>query len=677
MPSTVTSILDGLSTSVAVKAPCRVATTVNITLSGLQTVDSVAVVADDRVLVKDQSTASENGIYVASSGNWTRAKDFDGNRDVRKGTLVVVESSGVNIYYRVTASNPIVIGTSSITFEAVSGTLTQAAVGAVLYPLSGAEGSASITPTDFSDQYGNIERTGAANASNSSTAIQAMINQNEVATGAAVIVPHGRYVLNAMLDSDGVLSIYGTGYYSELELPSAATHRALLVQDDSFAAINGVRLRDFRVDGNTGGAFESGLVQLNNAVGFVVDGLWVENGSRASGASGCNGVAFSAGTNGGTGPRGTVLNSYFEGMSKGAINISTECDGITAAFNISKSNTGNGTTPGIQVFGAFRSKIIGNIAQGNQGRGIFAAADTLPNPTSYTLIALNHSYGNGTGTGEGDGIAVTNPNASVSHARSIVESNFVIDNGDGLVSGGSGITVVATKSVDVRGNWVYDNALHGIFLSAQGAIASGHIRVVDNVIENNNVKDNASGAGVFVAGTFDTLEISRNKIYNSDAALRHRYGIYIDDAAVINDLTILDNDITGMVSANHYFGAGGAAITRFFIRVRGQHQTDDANQDTVFAFPLPDNSACYLKITAVGIKDDGTKRAAYERRALIYRDGAGATIESGSQTSLFSQETDADYDASISVTGNLMVILIRGDTGDTVNWRWTAEAQSI
>jgi hypothetical protein len=59
------------------KRPVRVATTANITLSGTQTIDGIAVVAGDRVLVKDQTTASQNGVYVVASGSWARATDFD------------------------------------------------------------------------------------------------------------------------------------------------------------------------------------------------------------------------------------------------------------------------------------------------------------------------------------------------------------------------------------------------------------------------------------------------------------------------------------------------------------------------------------------------------------------------------------------------------------------------
>jgi hypothetical protein len=55
------------------KAPARAATTVNITLSGAQTIDTVSVVAGDTVLVKNQTNAAENGIYTVQTGAWTYA----------------------------------------------------------------------------------------------------------------------------------------------------------------------------------------------------------------------------------------------------------------------------------------------------------------------------------------------------------------------------------------------------------------------------------------------------------------------------------------------------------------------------------------------------------------------------------------------------------------------------
>lgn len=68
--------LDYFATGLSWKQPVLVASTANLPLSGLGTIDTtVTVQAGDRVLVKNQSTASENGIYIAASGPWSRSAD--------------------------------------------------------------------------------------------------------------------------------------------------------------------------------------------------------------------------------------------------------------------------------------------------------------------------------------------------------------------------------------------------------------------------------------------------------------------------------------------------------------------------------------------------------------------------------------------------------------------------
>jgi hypothetical protein len=67
--------VDTVAQGLDVKASVLVATTANITLSGAQTIDGVSVVAGDRVLVKDQTTQADNGIYVAATGAWARSAD--------------------------------------------------------------------------------------------------------------------------------------------------------------------------------------------------------------------------------------------------------------------------------------------------------------------------------------------------------------------------------------------------------------------------------------------------------------------------------------------------------------------------------------------------------------------------------------------------------------------------
>lgn len=156
----VTDRLSGLSTSVAVKPPVKVVTNAAITLSGEQTINGVAVVEGNRVLVKDQTDASANGIYVVDTTAWARAQDFDGARDVVDGTLVV-SNNDTSIYYRLTSDDPITIGTSNITFEIISGAVTQSSIGATLYPRTAAEISAGKTPAFYFYPEGNPRRYGA------------------------------------------------------------------------------------------------------------------------------------------------------------------------------------------------------------------------------------------------------------------------------------------------------------------------------------------------------------------------------------------------------------------------------------------------------------------------------------------------------------------------------------
>lgn len=106
----------------AIKAPVRAATTANITLAGLQTIDGVALAAGDRVLVKNQSTATNNGLYNASTGNWTRTSDANNNSQFANGMLVTVTSGSVNSgkIYQLTTADPTVLGTSNITWQIFS-----------------------------------------------------------------------------------------------------------------------------------------------------------------------------------------------------------------------------------------------------------------------------------------------------------------------------------------------------------------------------------------------------------------------------------------------------------------------------------------------------------------------------------------------------------------------------
>lgn len=105
-------------TSEAIKVPCVVATTANIVLSGLQTINTVAVIEQDRVIVKDQTDATENGIYNVSTSAWTRAKDFDEDSNITNGVFVLDTHEG--IAYSVRFAGAMDLGVTEITFEGIS-----------------------------------------------------------------------------------------------------------------------------------------------------------------------------------------------------------------------------------------------------------------------------------------------------------------------------------------------------------------------------------------------------------------------------------------------------------------------------------------------------------------------------------------------------------------------------
>lgn len=105
------------------KNSVRVATTANINLSGIQTIDGIALSAGNRVLVKNQNTASQNGIYVVVSGGaWTRAEDADASIEVTPGMMVPVEQGATlaDTRWQLITDGAIVLGTTALTFQNVT-----------------------------------------------------------------------------------------------------------------------------------------------------------------------------------------------------------------------------------------------------------------------------------------------------------------------------------------------------------------------------------------------------------------------------------------------------------------------------------------------------------------------------------------------------------------------------
>lgn len=121
--------VDALVNNLDWKASVRVATTGNGTLASAfdngSSVDGVTLATGNRILIKNQGTGSENGIYtVNASGAPTRATDFDADAEVTGGALVAVEEGTANAdkTFQLTTNNPITVGSTSLVFAEFGGT---------------------------------------------------------------------------------------------------------------------------------------------------------------------------------------------------------------------------------------------------------------------------------------------------------------------------------------------------------------------------------------------------------------------------------------------------------------------------------------------------------------------------------------------------------------------------
>lgn len=120
--------VDSVAQGLDVKASVVAATTANITLSGAQTIDGVSVVAGDRVLVKNQTNAADNGIYVAASGAWARSADANTWAElVSAYTFVEDGSTYADTGWVCTVNQGGTLGTTPITWSQFSGAGTYVA----------------------------------------------------------------------------------------------------------------------------------------------------------------------------------------------------------------------------------------------------------------------------------------------------------------------------------------------------------------------------------------------------------------------------------------------------------------------------------------------------------------------------------------------------------------------
>lgn len=252
-PSSATDIankfyVDTVAQGLGPKAACAVGTTVNITLSGLQTIDGYTTVAGDRVLVKNQSSSQFNGIYIASASAWTRSTDMDVWSEVPGAYTVLLNGGQADTGWVCTATQSGTINVTAMPWVQFSGTNTYyAGTGLTL-----ASNTFSITNTGVSaSTYGSA----------SIVPVLAVNAQGQITSASNSTISIAPSQINATIPNSGLTNSSITVNGNAIALGGSATITAI----NPFALTIGTGLTGTSYNGSvaTTIAIDSSVVTLS------------------------------------------------------------------------------------------------------------------------------------------------------------------------------------------------------------------------------------------------------------------------------------------------------------------------------------------------------------------------------------------------------------------------------
>lgn len=242
----------------------RVVATSNISLSGLQTIDGVTLEAGDRVLVVGQSTASQNGVYLARTGAWSRARDLSTSDDFKGPIILAVEEGtvGRNKLYSTSPSGTVTVGTTSLTFTEgypsiilANSSVTNAKLANMAEATFKARipGAGSGSPTDAPLSTVNVKMFGAVGdeVTDDTSAFQSALAAHD-----RIYVPPGTYNVKDIDIASGKTLIGAGKGLTTLRTASGGT-RVVRLNGDA------AEIRDLAVNGN----LQSGIRGVEIAAG--------------------------------------------------------------------------------------------------------------------------------------------------------------------------------------------------------------------------------------------------------------------------------------------------------------------------------------------------------------------------------------------------------------------------
>jgi hypothetical protein len=523
------------------KQSVRVLATTNVTLSGgaPNVVDGVELEANDRILVKDQSTASQNGLYrvsvagTGSNGTWVRTVDGDQTGEIQAGMIVMVTEGTTykDTQWKLITNDPIVIGVTALTFElntstsAINNGNSNVTIGElggnVAVSVGGTANVAVFTTTGLT-------------ANNIATDGNLVVGNNLVVNGNLTyinvtdlniedpIIGLGRGPNNAPLTTDD-----NKDRGTQLWYYTTAEQSAFVGWDDSagklIAAAN-VSISNEIVTVNNYGVLVVGTLEAANvsaignvsagniftagffsATGNITGNYIFGNGSQLTGMQSFVGATGPTGLTGATGASGI----QGEIGATGASGIQGEI-GATGPTGLTGATGASGIQGEIGATGA--SGIQGEIG----ATGLTGATGT------FNGVLTSNVDGNGFNISNVSSILV---NGVVSATGNITGGNVIATGLSGTLSTGAqtNISLVGTlTSLSVSGNVQGGNIRTVGLISAAGNVTAGNLIATTNV-EAGNI---TTGGIVSAAGN-----VTGNYFIGNGSQLT---GINVDSSSISN-----------------------------------------------------------------------------------------------------------------------------------------------
>jgi hypothetical protein len=378
--------LDFYAAGISWKQPVLCGTTANITLSGLQTIDGVIVVAGNRVLVKSQTAPAQNGIYLASATAWSRAPDAD-TWDELISALVFVESGSTlagSAWY-CTIQRGGTLGVTTITWSNFSVAASYSA-------------GTGLTLTDYVFSITNTGVAAAAYGSASKTLTATVNAQGQLTVLAATDIA----IANTQVSGLGTMS----------------------TQAASSVAITGGTINGTTIGGSTAAAITGTTITANTQFTGAGTGLTGTATSLSIGGNAATATSATTATNLAGGATGSVPYQTASGattfLAAGTDGFVLKLTAGVPTWAASSSGTvtsvsGTGTVSGISLSGTVTS--TGNLTLGGtlDLSAPPAIGGTTANTITGTTITANTKFvgTNFDASGSGGGALRTSSSASV------------------------------------------------------------------------------------------------------------------------------------------------------------------------------------------------------------------------------------------------------------------------